>query len=261
MNRLLHILGRCYLTLLLIFVLGPAVVVAVDSLNSATSFPSPFEGATLGWYAALADHPEFLSALWVSLLVALSAAGTATITGFLASYALMRVGPRTRNAVATVLTAPLLVPEIVVGLAILQIAGLTGTQLGISLLAGAHAVFVLPLALRVILAGFSQFEFRLEEAARSLGATPSRAMRLVTLPLLGPSLAAAFILSVVLSFVNLPLSMFLTTARTATLPVIVFSYMESRIDPMIAAVATLVMLFAIVVAIVADRILRIRQTA
>ena len=75
-----------------------------------------------------------------------------------------------------------------------------------------------------------------------------------------PSLLGGFVLSAVLSFVNLPLSMFLTTAQTATLPVIAFAYMESRIDPMIAAVATLVMMIAVTIAIAIDRLLRIRLT-
>jgi putative spermidine/putrescine transport system permease protein len=80
----------------------------------------------------------------------------------------------------------------------------------------------------------------------------------VTLPLLRPNLVAGFAIAAVLSFVNLPLSMFLTTARTATLPVIAFAYMESRIDPMIAAVATLVMAGAALIAVGVDRLLRIR---
>ncbi len=81
---------------------------------------------------------------------------------------------------------------------------------------------------------------------------------LVTLPLLRPSVIAAMVLSAVLSFVNLPLSMFLTTPRTATLPVVAFAYMESRIDPVIAAVATLVMLYAVAVALLLDRVLKVR---
>ena len=125
-------------------------------------------------------------------------------------------------------------------------------------LVAAHSVFVLPLTVRLVLAGFSRFDFHLEQAARDLGANRFQILIFVTLPLVRPSVFAGFILSAVLSFVNLPLSMFLTTAQTATLPVIAFAYMESRIDPMIAAVATLVMVVAACVAICIDRILRVR---
>jgi putative spermidine/putrescine transport system permease protein len=250
--------GRCYLLLVMAFILGPALIVLADSFNAATSFPSPFEGVTLRWYAELRQHAEFLQATWISLQVALVAAAMASVAGFLAAYALARGRLRGRTIIETALMGPLLVPELVVGLAILQVIGLTGLPLGLPVLIAAHCVFVLPLTLRLVLAGFSRFDFDLEAAAHSLGGNRLQILAFVTLPLLMPSVLAGFILSVVLSFVNLPLSMFLTTAQTSTLPVIAFAYMESRIDPMIAAVATLVMLTAAVLAVFIDRILRVR---
>ena len=250
--------GRLYLGVLLLFLLGPAGVVAVDSINSATSFPSPFEHATLRWYAALTEHPEFTDAFRVSLLVAAAAAACATAAGFAAALALRHMQPAIRDAGVTVLMGPLLVPEIVVGLAVLQMAQLAGVSLGLGVLIGTHAVFVLPVAVRLVLAGLARLDASVGEAARSLGAGPLRAAWLVTIPLLRPSLAAAFVLSCVLSFVNLPLSMFLTTARTATLPVVVFAYMESRIDPFVAAVATLVMLIAAIAAMAVNLLSRVR---
>ncbi|MGI4951504.1 MAG: ABC transporter permease [Janthinobacterium lividum] len=251
--------GRLYLGAVLLFLLGPAAVVAVDSVNSATSFPSPFEHATLRWYAALADHPEFTDALGVSLVVAAAAAASATLAGFLAALALRRLRPGLRDAGVTMLMGPLLVPEIVVGLAVLQMVQLAGVPLGLGVLIGTHAVFVLPVAVRLVLAGLARMDASVEEAARSLGAGPLRVGWLVLVPLLRPSLAAAFVLSCVLSFVNLPLSMFLTGASTATLPVVVFAYMESRIDPLVAALATLVMLFAAAGAVVVNLLSRVRH--
>jgi putative spermidine/putrescine transport system permease protein len=255
---MLRWVGRLYLVLVMVFVLAPALVVLVDSVNAATSFPSPFEGATLRWYADLSEHGEFLQAAWISIQVALAAATLASVAGFLAAYGLAQGKLRGRNVIVTALMGPLLVPELVVGLAILQMIGLAGISLGLPVLIAAHCVFVLPLTLRVVLAGFSRFDFDLEEAARSLGGSGFQILVFVTLPLLKPSVLAGFILSAVLSFVNLPLSMFLTTAQTATLPVIAFAYMESRIDPMIAAVATLVMVVAASVAVCVDRVLRVR---
>jgi putative spermidine/putrescine transport system permease protein len=247
-----------WLTLVMLFILAPAGFVVFDSFNSATSFPSPFEGATLRWYAALADHPEFLDAAWTSLELAVSAAAIASIAGFLAAWGLASGRVPARNAITTALMGPLLVPELVVGLAILQIVGMLRLSLGLPVLIAAHAVFVLPVTLRLSLSGFSQFNFSLEEAARDLGASRWQTLVHITLPLLRPSLLSGFVLAAVLSFVNLPLSMFLTTAQTSTLPVIAFAYMESRIDPMIAAVATLVMVSAAAITFAVDRLLRFR---
>jgi putative spermidine/putrescine transport system permease protein len=251
-------LAYAWLTLVMLFILAPAGFVVFDSFNSATSFPSPFEGATLRWYAALGDHPEFLAAAWTSLKLAIIAAAIASFAGFLAAWGLASGRIPARNAIITTLMGPLLVPELVVGLAILQIVGMLHLSLGLPVLVAAHAVFVLPVTLRLSLSGFSQFNFALEEAARDMGARSWQILLHVTLPLLRPSLVAGFVLAAVLSFVNLPLSMFLTTAQISTLPVIAFAYMESRIDPMIAAVATLVMLTAAAITLAVDRLLRIR---
>jgi putative spermidine/putrescine transport system permease protein len=250
--------GRVYLGVVMLFLLGPAVLVVADSFNAASSFPSPFEGLTLRWYAALGAHSEFLWAAWVSVKLALSAAAIANVTGFLAAVALARGRFRGRTVISTAMMAPLLIPELVLGLAILQVAGLARVPLDLPVLIAAHAVFVLPVTLRLALAGFARLDASLEEAACSLGSRQDQVLWHVTLPLLRPNLVAGFVIAAVLSFVNLPLSMFLTTARTATLPVIAFAYMESRIDPMIAAVATLVMAGAALIAIGIDRLLRIR---
>lgn len=254
----MRLLGRVYLWLLMVFVLLPAVVVVFDSINSATSFPSPFEHATLGWYAALTDHPEFAQGFAVSAAVAVAAACCACVAGLLAAFAVRRMRPGPRAAWTTALMGPLLVPEIVAGLAVLQLVQLAGGPLGYGVLIGTHAAFVLPVATRLLLSGLMRLDPMLEDAARSMGAGSVRAAWLVTLPLLRPAVIAGLVLSAVLSFVNLPLSMFLTTPRTATLPVVAFAYMESRIDPVIAAVATLVMLSAMAAALVLDRVLKVR---
>lgn len=258
MTAVFRNIGRFYLILVMLFAVSPAVIVLVDSVNSATSFPSPFEHATLHWYAALLDHSEFLDAMIVSAEVAVVAACAATLAAFLAGYTLVRYPLRGRHVIATALAGPLFVPEIVMGLAILQLTGVLDIPLTLAWLAAIHTVFVMPFVLRLVLAGFSRFDFNLEDAARSLGAGQSRALWQITLPLIRPSLIAGFTLAAILSFVNLPLSMFLTTPRTATLPVVVFAYMESRIDPLVAAVATLVVVVAAVATICLDRVLKIR---
>jgi putative spermidine/putrescine transport system permease protein len=250
--------GYVFMAVLLVFMLAPALVVVFDSINSATSFPSPFEHATLHWYAALLDQPDFLQAAATSAEIALLAASAATIAAFLAGYALSRRPPRGRDAIVTALMGPLFVPEIVVGLAILELANMLDLAPTLPMLAAAHTVFVMPFALRLVLSSFSRFDFDIEDAARSLGATKARALWRITLPLTRPSLIAGFTLSAIMSFVNLPISMFLTTPRTTTLPVAVFSYIESRIDPLVAAIATLVVFLSAVAVICFDRLLRVR---
>jgi putative spermidine/putrescine transport system permease protein len=251
--------GRLYLALIYLFVAGPLLFVIATSFNPATSFPARFEGLTLSWYAAILRRPEFLSAAGTSALVAALAAGTAVLVSFLAAYALSRRGGGAgRGAMATLLASPLLVPQVVVSLAILQLASAAGVGTGFWGLAAAHAVYVMPFALRLILTGLARFDFAVEEASRSLGANPLRTWQEVTLPLLRPSLVAGFTFCFILSFVNLPLSLFLTGPETATLPIVMFAYIESRIDPMIAAVASLIVLAAGTATVMLDRFLHVR---
>jgi len=254
----LRFFSRLYLGLVYLFVIGPMLIIIVDSLNSATSFPSPFETVTLRWYVAVLRHDEFLTAMRISAIVAAFAATIATVLGFLAAYALIRYPLPGKNAIATFLLAPILVPQIVIGLAMLQLLALLGVQLTLAGLVAVHTVYVLPFTLRLIMTGLARFDFSLEEAALSLGAGRTRTLRHVTLPLVRSALIAGFVFAFILSFVNLPLSLFLTNPSTATLPIVMFSYMESRIDPLVAAVASMVVAVAAAITLTVERAFRLR---
>jgi len=198
----LHFFSRLYLGLVYLFVIGPMLIIIIDSLNSATSFPSPFETVTLRWYVAVLRHDEFLTAMRVSAIVAALAATIATVLGFLAAYALVRYPLRGENAIATFLLAPILVPQIVIGLAMLQLLALLGVQLTLAGLVAVHTIYVMPFTLRLVMTGLARFDFGLEEAALSLGAGRLRAVRYVTLPLVRTALIAGFVFAFILSFVN-----------------------------------------------------------
>ena len=258
MRTLARIGGRAYLALIYVFILGPAAVVVLASFNSATSFPSPMEKFTLHWYLILPTYEEFLSSTLTSVAVAAIAASVATAGGLGAAYALSRYSFPGRQAVITIFQAPLFVPQIIIGLAVLQLLTMSNLNANFIGIVGVHTVCVLPFALRLILTGMSRYEFQLEEAARSLGANPLRSLWHVTLPMLRTSLVAGFIFCFILSFVDLPLSMFLTTPEIQTLPVTMFAYMESRLDPLLAAVGTIVVVGAALVTYLLDRFIGIR---
>ena len=254
----LRVFSRLYLGLVYLFVGGPMLIIIVDSLNSATSFPSPFETVTLRWYLAALRHDEFLTAMRISAVAAALAATIATVLGFLAAYALVRHPLPGKNAIATFLLGPILVPQIVIGLAMLQLLALLDVQLTLAGLVAVHTVYVMPFTLRLVMTGLARFDFGLEEAAHSLGAGRLRTLRHVTLPLVRTALIAGFVFAFILSFVNLPLSLFLTNPRTATLPIVMFAYMESRIDPLVAAVASMIVVAAVAITVTAERVFRLR---
>jgi putative spermidine/putrescine transport system permease protein len=250
--------GRVYLVLIYVFLLGPMGFIVFSSFNRATSFPSGFEGLTFRWYGAILAHEEFITSAWTSAVVAALAAFLATFVSFFAAYAMARRRAGENATITTALSVPLVVPQIVMSLAILQFASWIGVGASLPGLVAVHAVYVLPFALRLTMTGFARFDFSLEEAAASLGASWLATWRRITLPIIRPSLVAGFTFGFVLSFVNLPLSLFITDARTATLPIVMFSYIESRIDPMIAAVSTVIVALAAVTTLLLESVLRIR---
>jgi putative spermidine/putrescine transport system permease protein len=250
--------GRLYLAALYLFIIAPLVIVAAASINSATSFPAPFAGFTVKWYRSILAHPEFIAAAWTSALVAAVSAAIGTAAAFLAAYALRRRGKRENVLLSTMLASPILVPQIVISLAMLQFAALFGLGGGFLSLVAVHTVYALPFALRLVMTGLVRFDFSLEDASLGLGAGRLATFRHVTLPLLRPNLVAGFTFCFILSFVNLPISLFLTTAQTTTLPLVMFAYIEARIDPMLAAVATSVVAAAAAATLILERYLRIR---
>jgi putative spermidine/putrescine transport system permease protein len=258
LSRSLTWAGRGYLILVYVFLLGPLGFIVASSVNRATSFPSAFEGLTFRWYGAILNHEEFITSAWTSTKVAAFAALVATVVSFLAAYAMARRRSGENATITTMLSVPLLVPQIVMSLAILEFASWVGVGTTFTGLVAVHAVYVLPFALRLIMTGLARFDFSLEEAAASLGANGVATWRRVTLPIIRPSLVAGFTFCFVLSFVNLPLSLFITDAHTATLPIVMFSYIESRIDPMIAAVSTVIVALAAVTTLLLESVLRIR---
>jgi putative spermidine/putrescine transport system permease protein len=247
-----------YLALIYIFVLGPMMFVIVASFNSATSFPSSFEGLTFRWYRAIFAHREFIAAAWSSTVIAALSGIVATAAAFLAAYAMSRGRGKENPLLSAALASPMLVPQIVLSLGLLQLAARFGIGGSFDGLVAAHAVHGLPFALRLAMTGFVRFNFVLEEAALSLGAARWQTWRHITLPLLRPSLIAGFTFCFILSFVNLPISLFLTDAHTTTLPVVMFAYIESRIDPMLAAVSTILVVLAAAVTLGLEHLLRVR---
>jgi putative spermidine/putrescine transport system permease protein len=258
MRRLAAATGRLYLAALYAFIMAPIVVVAAMSINTATAFPAPFEGVTLRWFDAILAHPEFMAAAWTSAIVAASSASLGTTAAFLGAYALRRRGRRENLLLSTLLASPILVPQIVISLAMLQFAGLFGLGAGLASLIAVHTVYALPFALRLVMTGLVRFDFSLEDASLGLGAGRLRTWRHVTLPLLRPNLVAGFTFCFILSFVNMPISLFLTDAQTTTLPLVMFDYIEGRLDPMLAAVATIVVAVACAATIILERCLNIR---
>ena len=234
------------------FLLAPLAVVCVLSFTSGQYLSFPLPGVSLRWFGALAGNAEVLRAALNSLILALIVTLTALLAGLPAALAVAR-----RQApawVAGLLSLPLLLPTLVIGLALLMVLqplGLLATWPGLAL---GHLIVVLPFVVRLMAGAFANLPPGLEEAAATLGARPLRAFLLVTLPLAAPGAFAAAALAFLLSFDETVISLFLVGPRLTTLPVALFHYAESRVDPLLAVLAVVLITLAILIVLVVDRL-------
>ena len=211
----------------------------------------PFEGPSLRWYADILNDGDVMTALWNSLSVAVVSAGLAVILGFLAAYGLARYVLPGSALLRGLLIAPLTVSYLVIGLGLLVVIQRTGLGLSLVTAGIGHVVINLPLAFAIIYASMGAQQQSAERAARDLGATEARVILLVTVPMLAPSIAAAFFLSVTLSWDEFIIA-FLLTRFDVTLPVEIWSMLRSGLSPRLNAVGSLVFLVSVAVVLILE---------
>jgi len=248
-----------YVLLFLGFIAAPIVSVVVVSFSTASFIAFPIPGFTLRWYWHILEYKPFVDALIVSGEVAVLSTMFGTLLGIPAALALARSRGTAAAIVSNFLLAPVTVPAIVLGLALLYF--LSSLSLGISFTALliAHTVTGIPYIVRTVLSVYRSIPPDLEEAAAILGASRWQTLLHTTLPLVRPGIFAGGLFAILTSLDNLPLSFFFGSANTNTLPVVMLSYMENQFDPSIAAISTVQMLIAIVVLLIADRVYGIEK--
>jgi putative spermidine/putrescine transport system permease protein len=235
------------------FLLLPVGVVVLASLSSTSYLTVPPRGVTLRWFAAVLGDREYLGAIAFSLVLAVVAALGSLVAGVAASYALIRRAPPAGALVGALLNAPLVFPGVVVGVALLQfyaLVRLNGTFLGLGL---AHMVITVPYVVRAVVASLQGIDPEIENAARVLGASGPVAFLTVTLPLIRPGIAAGALFSFIVSFDNVPVSIFLLGAGQMTLPVKIFTAIEYGVDPSVAAVSTMLIVVTALFLAAAER--------
>jgi len=237
------------------FLLAPLVVVVIASFNSADFLSFPPRGFSLRWYRALWESEVWGDSFRLSLLLTAVVTPLALLIGTLAAYALVRYSFPGKGLVATLVMAPLVMPQIVLGIALLNYMsglGLVGSLTGLIL---GHLVVTLPFTVRLVSISVHNLDPALERAAENLGATPLQTFWRVTLPLLRPGIVAGAIFAAIISFGELAVTLLIAGARTTTLPLRIFNYTEYNFDPTINAVSTIFVALALVLIIVLDRLI------
>ena len=250
---------RLLVLVLFVFLLAPVILVVPLSFSSANSLVWPPPGWSVRWYGAMLQQPGLVQAAWNSLVLGGVVCLICLGFGMPAALALQRGKFRGREALMALITAPLLLPTIVIGLALLTVfvsMGLLGSWTGLVL---AHLTITLPYAVRVLSTALGTLPAGIEDAARSLGASPLLVFWRVTLPLMVPGVVATAAITFLVSFDEVVISLFVVGPQLTTLPVALFRYVESRTDPLVAAVSTLLVALTLLVVIVLDRAVGLRR--
>jgi putative spermidine/putrescine transport system permease protein len=236
-----------------VFLQVPVIVVMLAAFSTTSYLTIPPQGWTLAWFGKVLSDPTYLSAIRMSLFLACGSTLVSLVLGVAAAYALFRKAVPGAAAITSFLMAPLVLPAVVIGVALLQYYSFTGLRGSLFGLLMAHVVITVPYVVRSALASLAGLDLAVEEAARVLGATGFEAFRLVTLPLITPGLVAGALFAFITSLDNVPVTIFLISASQTTLPVLIFSSVEMGIDPSVAAVSTLLIVATGLVLLLAER--------
>jgi putative spermidine/putrescine transport system permease protein len=232
----------------------------------AQEIPSfPPEGYSLKWFRAVPGNDRFVAGFVLSLQVSVIATIIGLGIGVPAAVKLARARFSGREVVSSLLLLPLVVPGIVLGIALYVFHVETEIATGLPVLGSlgglvaGHILIVIPWTVRLITASLAGLDRSIEEAAQSLGADRFTTFRRVTLPAILPGIVAAALFGFISSFGNLELSMFLVGPGRTTLPIAILQYLEWKIDPTIAAVSVLQILFIGMAMLITDRFVKISR--
>ncbi len=246
-------------TLVGLYLLAPLVIVVIISFSAGEFLQFPPPGLSLRWYNHLFSDPNWTESIGVSFEVMIPAASLATVLGTAAAVGLQRGGVPGATLLTGALMLPIIVPGIITAAALFGVyrgLGLNGTLTG---LIAAHTILVLPYVVATVGSALRTLDPRLEAAAATLGARPWAAFRRVTLPLLAPAVLSGLLFAMVVSFDELIVSLFVSTARLRPVAVQMWSNVRGDFDPTVAAIATLCFVFAFL-ALGAEGLLRRRTT-
>jgi putrescine transport system permease protein len=246
------------------FLYIPILSVIAYSFNESR-LVTVWGGFSTKWYGVLFDDRQMLEGVWLSLRIAAVTATGAVIIGTLAGLVLARFGKfRGRTTLAGMVTAPLVMPEVITGLSLLLLfvalapLPLVPDQRGFSTIAIAHITLTMAYVTVVVQSRLSTMDESLEEAAMDLGARPAKVFLVITLPIIAPAIVSGWLLAFTLSLDDLVIASFAAGPSTNTLPMMIFSKVRLGVTPEINALATL-MVSTVTVFVIAAGILMARQ--
>lgn len=252
MRRGHNVLAWVFVAGLIAFLFFPVVVVVLFSFNSEPSTSLPFSGFSLRWYDAAFADERFTSSLLNSVKVAVVTAVIVAFIGTNASFAISRRPSRLLNAFSSFVTAPLVLPGLFLGVAMLSFFTEIGMNASLTTVIIGHSLVTLPFVVLIVNARLMNLDRSIAEAARDLGATPFEAFRKIIFPLVRPAVIGAVLIAVAWSFDEFIITFF-TIGGQSTLPILIWGLLRQGIDPSVNAIASIILGTTIVATLLAGR--------
>ncbi len=246
-----HIFYGLAVFLIMAFQMLPIVVLVVTSFSGESYLSFPPHAFSTQWYIKFIHNKAFTSSFLISIELSMATAIISIILGAVTAYAIDR--SRFRRLLTIIFGAPLMIPALIIGFSLLQWFHMLGIGIGKFTLLVGTLVITLPYVIRGCLSVLYRFNLSLEEAAQTLGCTRLQTFYYITVPLLRRSLIASGCFAFIISFSNLAIAIFLSSARVAPLPVRLYSYANFTPDPIIAAISTVTLVMTILFILVIEK--------
>ncbi|WP_459482251.1 ABC transporter permease [Clostridium saccharoperbutylacetonicum] len=248
-RNITKVLKNIYIYLVFLFLYLPILYVIIFSFNTS-KLNIVFESFTLQWYGSFFKNRTLMDALMNTLIVGILSTVFSTIIGTIGAIGLSKYKFKGRGIIDKLLYIPIVIPEVVLGVALLSIYSVLSVPLGVLSLTISHITFSIPFVVITVRARLAGFDRYLEEAAMDLGANRIVTFWKVTLPLIMPGVLSGAMLAFSLSIDDVVISFFTTGPGSTTLPLKIFSMVKTGVTPEVNALSTVIMLVTIVIIII-----------
>lgn len=234
-----------YMILVYLFLYLPVLVLFVFSFNTS-SMNILFEGFTFSWYGKLFENSIIMTAFWNSIIVAACTTLISCVVGTLGAIGMRKYQFRGKKILDFILYIPIVIPEIVLGIALLSYFSIIHINLGIESLIIAHSCFCIPFVMNNVKTRLAGFDPCLEEAAMDLGANRIKTLFKITIPIIMPGITAGGMLAFALSMDDIIISFFVTGPDSVTLPIKILSMVRTGVTPEVNALCVILLVISIV---------------
>lgn len=239
--------------LVYLFLVVPVFVIVLSAFspNAYPEFP-PSE-FSLRWFREVADNAAWMKSIWDSLVLMIIVTVLTVVLGTTAAYGVSRLEFKGKQALLSFMLSPLMIPQVVMGIALLYVftsMGIIGSVTGLVI---GHMIVSFPYVIRTVGVSLSNLDPKVERASMSLGAGPVRTFFRVTLPLIKPGIVAGGVFSAVTSFGEVSISLFVASPSNMTVPVRIFNYIDQTFDPSVNAISVIFIAVAVIALVIIER--------